>query len=206
MIITEKHRTVLTIIVLFLIFIIAISYLLYDQYQRVNSPEYSLLRMRQSIERRDISEFEKYVSIYNLAEQFTDHYIKKKLEEQKMPENELEDLARSFSRGMIYLQKPTLISESEKGLRKQLRSGGFDFLLLLDSIACKRIEKEVDLQESYLQSKRVYKRVVFVRLVSTNENAKKLVSNIKMQEVDGYWQIVESDLVDFLSKLSESRK
>ncbi len=170
------------------------------------TPQYSLKLMQESVAKHDLAAFNKYVDVDSVTSRAIDQLLELKLND---PKDVQDDTTKNFAAGLIKLLKPQLVAVAKDEIKTFVEKGTTE----LPANQAPNNPKMKELLNTG-SGKAEFKGVAY-----TNKDGKiatvgldmfypKLNSatllEVKMREMDGYWQIAEiSNLASFVKKLEE---
>lgn len=170
------------------------------------TPQYSLKQMQESVAKHDLAAFNKYVDIDSVTSRAIDQLLELKLND---PKDVQDDTTKNFAAGLIKILKPQLVAVAKEEMKTFVEKGTTE---LPDNQSPNNPKMKELLNTG--SGKAEFKGVAY-----TNKDGKiatvgidmfypKLNSTtlleVRMREMDGYWQIAEiSNLASFVKKLEE---
>lgn len=170
------------------------------------TPQYSLKQMQESVAQHDLAAFNKYVDIDSVTSRAIDQLLELKLND---PKDVQDDTTKNFAAGLIKILKPQLVAVAKEEMKTFVEKGTTE---IPDNQSANNPKMKELLNTG--SGKAEFKGVAY-----TNKDGKiatvgldmfypKLNSTtlleVKMREMDGYWQIAEiSNLASFVKKLEE---
>lgn len=167
------------------------------------TPQYSLKQMQESVAKHDLAAFNKYVDVDSVTSRAIDQLLELKLND---PKDVQDDTTKNFAAGLIKLLKPQLVAVAkdeiktfvEKGTTETQTPNNPKIKELLNTGSGKAEFKGVAYTNKDGKIATVGLDMFYPKLNSTT------LLEVKMREMDGYWQIAEiSNLASFVKKLEE---
>ncbi|WP_312339432.1 hypothetical protein [Anaerospora hongkongensis] len=197
---TNKKKIVLTAVAA----VIVIALLGYWYWTK--TPQYSLKLMQESVVKHDLAAFNKYVDIDSVTSRAIDQLLELKLND---PRDVQDDTTKNFAAGLIKILKPQLVAVAKEEIKTFVEKGTTELpdsqspnnpkmKELLNTGSGKAEFKGVAYTNKDGKIATVGLDMFYPKLNSTT------VLEVKMREMDGYWQIAEiSNLASFVKKLEE---
>lgn len=173
----------------------------YWQVKVQGTPSYSLHQAAQAVENHDLQQFKKYVDVEGVSERLVDDIVDQ-TSSQMSASSPAEQLGQSLGQGLAELMKPRLVEEIQGGVERYVETGevagelGERASVDPDSLA--RIFQGIDSTNINGSMARVYLRVHDLRADSA------ATLELRMREMDGYWQVAEIANIQELIAASES--
>ncbi|WP_333594750.1 hypothetical protein, partial [Anaerospora hongkongensis] len=170
------------------------------------TPQYSLKLMQESVVKHDLAAFNKYVDIDSVTSRAIDQLLELKLND---PKDVQDDTTKNFAAGLIKILKPQLVAVAKEEMKTFVEKGTTELpdnqsannpkmKELLNTGSGKAEFKGVAYTNKDGKIATVGLDMFYPKLNSTT------VLEVKMREMDGYWQIAEiSNLASFMKKLEE---
>lgn len=195
---TNKKKIVLTAVAA----VIVIALLGYWYWTK--TPQYSLKLMQESVAKHDLAAFNKYVDIDSVTSRAIDQLLELKLND---PKDVQDDTTKNFAAGLIKILKPQLVAVAKEEIKTFVEKGTTELpdnhnnpkmKELLNTGSGKAEFKGVAYTNKDGKIATVGIDMFYPKLNSTT------LLEVKMREMDGYWQIAEiSNLASFVKKLEE---
>lgn len=173
----------------------------YWQVKVKGTPSYSLHQAAHAVENHDLQQFKKYVDVEGVSERLVDDIVDQ-ASNQMSASSPAEQLGQSLGQGLAELMKPRLVEEIQGGVERYVETGEvageFGERASVDPDSLARVFQGIDSTNITGSMARVYLRVRDVRADST------ATLELRMREMDGYWQVAEIANIQELISASES--
>ena len=164
-----------------------------------STPEYSLLKIKDAIDTKDVYLFKKYVDLETVVERAVDVFLEKSLEsmEEKKDENAFFDIS-SFAKGLAKLMKPALVKglinqvekyvEGEEGINKSLDENDQTIPALQDLDLSSKRNILNNGKKKYLKKDR---KVARLGMEFQGKDGEIIQIELKLGKYEDYWRITE---------------
>jgi len=173
-----------------------------------STPEYSLLKIKDAIDTKDVYLFKKYVDLETVIERSVDVALEKSLEnmEEKKDENIFLDTS-SFAKGLVKLMKPSIVNglvnkvekyvEGKENLNKRLVKNDRTITALQDLDLSSKRNMLNNGKKKYLKKDRKAARL---GMEFQDKDGEIIQIELKLRKYEDYWRVTEianlSELVD----------
>ena len=174
-----------------------------------STPEYSLLKIKDAIDTKDVYLFKKYVDLETVIERSVDVALEKSLEnmEEKKDENIFLDTS-SFAKGLVALMKPSLVKglinqvekyvEGKENINKSLVKNDRTNTVLQDLGLSSKRNMLNNGKKKYLKKDRKAARL---GMEFQGKDGEIIQIELKLRKYEDYWRVTEianlSELVDY---------
>lgn len=171
-----------------LLVVVAAGGFWYWQIKVKGSPSYALHQAAEAAENHDLQQFKKYVDVEGVSERLVDDVVSQATE-QTTASSAAERLGQNLGRGLAELMKPRLAEEVQDGIERFVETGevagglGDRVAVSPDSLA--QVFQGI-------QGTEINGSMALVRLRIQDMRADSLATvELRMREMDGYWQVAE---------------
>ncbi len=170
-----------------------------------NTPEYSMMKIIESIKEHDVELFNKYVDMENATNRLIDDIMEISINKMQS-QNQWEKLGQEIGKGLVNFIKPQIVSNFKGQVERYIETGDF-----VNTEGGQEQANIFSLQELQSRIGNTFKKIKFRKsegkiallgIVIFNKNlGKEVTIDLKFRKKEqGYWQLVE---ISNISKLLE---